>query len=73
MAQRAAERIGEHVRVLIEAIDDDGPVGRAAHQGPDDGSCTIVGDRSTVANLVVGDWVEGEVVESAGVDLWVRV
>lgn len=73
MAQRAAERIGEHVRVLIEAIDDDGPVGRAAHQGPDDGSCTIVGDRSTIAELAVGDWVEGEVVESEGVDLWVRV
>ena len=73
MAQRAAERIGEHVRVLIEAIDDDGPVGRAAHQGPDDGSCTVVGDGSRIANLVVGDWVEGEVVESEGVDLWVRV
>lgn len=73
MAQRAAERIGQHVRVLIESIDDDGPVGRAAHQGPDDGSCTIVGDRSTIAALSVGDWVDGEVVESEGVDLWVRV
>jgi ribosomal protein S12 methylthiotransferase len=73
MAQRAAERIGQQVRVLIEAIDDDGPVGRAAHQGPDDGSCTVVGDRSTIAGLAVGDWVEGEVVESEGVDLWVRV
>jgi ribosomal protein S12 methylthiotransferase len=73
MAQRAAERIGEHVRVLIEAIDDNGPVGRAAHQGPDDGSCTIVAERSRIASLAVGDWVEGEVVESEGVDLWVRV
>lgn len=73
MAQRAAERIGQRVRVLIEAIDDDGPVGRAAHQGPDDGACTIVGDRSIIANLVAGDWVEGEVVETEGVDLWVRV
>ena len=73
MAQRASERIGERVRVLIESIDDEGPVGRAGHQGPDDGSCTIVGDRSTTADLSVGDWVEGEVVESEGVDLWVRV
>lgn len=73
MAQRAAERVGERVRVLIESIDDDGPVGRAGHQGPDDGSCTIMGDRSITAGLSVGDWVEGEVVESEGVDLWVRV
>jgi ribosomal protein S12 methylthiotransferase len=73
MAQRAAERIGQRVRVLIEALDDDGPVGRAAHQGPDDGACTIVGDRSVIAGLEVGDWVDGEIVESEGVDLFVRV
>jgi ribosomal protein S12 methylthiotransferase RimO len=73
MAQRAAERIGERVRVLIEAVDDEGPVGRAAHQGPDDGACTIVGDRSVIAEVAVGDWVEGEIVESEGVDLFVRV
>ena len=73
MAQRASDRIGEHVRVLVEAIDDDGPIGRAAHQGPDDGSCTIVGDRDRIAGIAVGDWIDGEVVESHGVDLWVRV
>lgn len=73
MAQRAAERIGQPVRVLIEGIDDDGPTGRAAHQGPDDGSCTLVGDRAVLAGLSVGDWVDGEVVETEGVDLWVRV
>ena len=72
MAQRAAERIGQRVRVLIEAIEEDGPVGRAAHQGPDDGSCTIVGDRGAVGSLAVGDWIDGEIVESEGVDLWVR-
>ena len=72
MAQRAAERIGQRVRVLIEAIEEDGPVGRAAHQGPDDGSCTIVGDRGAVGALAVGDWIDGEIVESEGVDLWVR-
>lgn len=73
MAQRASERVGQRVRVLIESIDDDSPVGRAAHQGPDDGSCTIVGDRQVVDGLAVGDWIDGEVVESEGVDLWVRV
>ncbi len=73
MAQRASERLGQRVRVLIESIEDDGPVGRAAHQGPDDGSCVIVGDRSTLTSLAIGDWVDGDVVESEGVDLWVRV
>ena len=72
MAQRAAERIGQRVRVLIEAIEEEGPVGRAAHQGPDDGSCTIVGDRRVLDAVAVGDWIDGEIVESEGVDLWVR-
>ena len=72
MAQRAAERVGQRVRVLIEAIEEEGPVGRAAHQGPDDGSCTIVGDRNVLDAVTVGDWIDGEVVESEGVDLWVR-
>lgn len=72
MAQRASERIGEHVRVLIEAIDDDGlAVGRAAHQGPDDGACSVESDASADTPRI-GEWVEGIVVESAGVDLIVR-
>ena len=73
MAQRAAERIGQRVRVLLESIDEDEITGRAAHQGPDDGSSTIVGSREDIRGLSVGDWVEGEVVESEGVDLWVRI
>ena len=42
-AQRAEERIGERVDVLVEEIDDDGRlVGRAAFQGPDvDGVTTV--------------------------------
>ncbi len=72
MAQRAADRKGQRVRVLIEAIEEEGPVGRAAHQGPDDGWCTIVGDRNVLDAVAVGDWIDGEVVESEGVDLWVR-
>lgn len=73
MAQRAAERIGESVRVLVESIDDGVISGRAAHQGPDDGGCQLTGARAALDQLGIGDWVEGEVVESEGVDLWVRV
>lgn len=67
MEQRAAERIGERVRVLVESVEDGVPMGRAAHQGPDDGACFLVN-----SSAAVGDWVEGEVVENEGVDLWVR-
>ena len=67
MEQRAAERIGESVRVLVESVDDGVPCGRAAHQGPDDGACFLVN-----SDAVVGDWVDGYVVENEGVDLWVR-
>ena len=67
MEQRAAERIGESVRVLVESIDDGVPCGRAAHQGPDDGACFLVN-----SDAEVGEWVDGHVVENEGVDLWVR-
>jgi len=67
MEQRAAERIGESVRVLVESIDDGVPCGRAAHQGPDDGACFLVN-----SDADVGEWVDGHVVENEGVDLWVR-
>jgi ribosomal protein S12 methylthiotransferase len=73
MAQRAVERIGESVRVLVESIDDDVISGRAAHQGPDDGACQLTGAHEVLNALSIGDWVDGEVVESEGVDLWVRV
>ena len=44
-AQRAAERIGEEVLVLVEDVTD-GVVGRAEQQGPEvDGTTTLVGDR----------------------------
>ena len=67
--QRAEERVGEQVVVLVEEIDEDGvPVGRAAHQGPDvDGTTALVGERA--ASLVVGDLVEAVVTGTEGVDL----
>ena len=67
MEQRAAERIGESVRVLVESVDDGVPCGRAAHQGPDDGACFLVN-----SDAEVGEWVDGQVVRNEGVDLWVR-
>ena len=63
MAQRAEDRVGSEVRVLIESVDGDVAIGRAGHQGPDDGSTTIRGDHR------VGDLVTATVVSSDGVDL----
>jgi ribosomal protein S12 methylthiotransferase len=66
-AQRAEERIGERVEVLLETLDDDGAEGRAACQGPDvDGSTTLT---AVPAGARVGDMIEAVVVASAGVDL----
>jgi ribosomal protein S12 methylthiotransferase len=60
-AQRAEERIGEVVDVLIESADGEG---RAAHQAPDvDGTTLVRGD------VRVGDIVRAVVVDTEGVDL----
>ena len=62
--QRAEERIGERVRVLIE--DQELQEGRADHQGPEvDGSTSIQG-RSTYK---VGEYVDAIISEVTGVDL----
>ena len=70
MAQRAADRVGETVEVLIEEAAGDGRYeGRAAHQAPDvDGSTTVLADRP----LAPGDLVSARVVESMGADLVAR-
>jgi ribosomal protein S12 methylthiotransferase len=67
MAQRAADRIGETVEVLVEEVLGEGRYeGRAAHQAPDvDGSTTLLADRP----LAPGDLVTARVTESAGADL----
>ncbi len=68
-AQRAEERVGETVDVLVESIDD-GVVGRAAHQGPEvDGTTTLL----AAGPLAVGDLVAATVVASEGVDLVAEV
>ncbi|WP_299057222.1 radical SAM protein [uncultured Nocardioides sp.] len=64
-AQRAEERIGESVSVLVESLGEDGAEGRAEHQGPDvDGTVLLTG-----TGHAVGDLVDAVVVDSAGADL----
>jgi ribosomal protein S12 methylthiotransferase len=67
MAERAAERIGEHAEILIDEVLDDGRyVGRAAHQAPEvDGSTEVHSDRP----LAPGDLVSAVFTGSYGVDL----
>jgi len=66
-AQRAEERLGETVEVLVEIVDADGVEGRAAHQAPEvDGSTTLVGN---VDALRPGDLVTATVTATDGVDL----
>ena len=74
-AQRALERVGERVVVLVEEHDEDEPgvvIGRAEHQGPDvDGVCLVRVPGGTLPE--VGAFVEGVVVDASGVDLVVEV
>ncbi|HJR39380.1 MAG TPA: radical SAM protein, partial [Nocardioidaceae bacterium] len=66
-AQRAEERIGERVDVLLESFDGAQAEGRAAHQGPEvDGSTTVTG---LPAGARTGDLVTAVVTGSDGVDL----
>jgi ribosomal protein S12 methylthiotransferase len=66
-AQRAEERIGEQVEVLLETLDGDAAEGRAACQGPDvDGSTSLT---AVPADARVGDMIEAVVVATVGVDL----
>jgi MiaB/RimO family radical SAM methylthiotransferase len=63
---RAATRIGEQVRVLIE--DEESQEGRAAHQGPEvDGTTSFVG-----TSYKAGEYVDGVVTQSLGADLIAR-
>lgn len=73
-AQRAEERLGEEVVVLVETLDPDGEgadagiaEGRAAFQGPEvDGSTLLTGLSGDVR---VGDMIKARVVATDGVDL----
>ena len=63
--QRAQDRVGEHVVVLVEEVIENGVEGRALHQGPEvDGSVHV---RSSSAKI--GDLVRAVVIGNSGVDL----
>ncbi len=74
MAQRAEDRVGENVEVLVESIDVDGlSNGRAAHQGPDvDGTVTVHPGPKSAMPAAVGQLVRAVVSDSDGVDLVAR-
>jgi ribosomal protein S12 methylthiotransferase RimO len=66
VTQRAAARIGENVRVLIE--DSELQEGRAAHQGPEvDGTTSFID-----TNFTVGQYIDAVIVDSMGADLVAR-
>ncbi|MDJ1130934.1 30S ribosomal protein S12 methylthiotransferase RimO [Streptomyces iconiensis] len=75
--QRAEERIGETVSVLVESVDagedGEGPVGRGAHQAPEtDGQVRLepaAGPGSTGQPFRIGRMVEARVIAAEGVDL----
>ncbi|HUW87593.1 MAG TPA: 30S ribosomal protein S12 methylthiotransferase RimO [Candidatus Paceibacterota bacterium] len=63
VSERASERIGEEVLVLIE--DAELQEGRAAHQGPEvDGTTSFIG-----TSFAIGEYISGRVVDSVGADL----
>ncbi len=68
-SQRAEERVGEVVDVLVDELEDEDGVlvahGRAEHQGPDVDGTT----RLPAGGRTVGDVVRARVVASEGVDL----
>ncbi|MFG3348480.1 30S ribosomal protein S12 methylthiotransferase RimO [Streptomyces sp. NPDC048018] len=71
-AQRAEERIGETLEVLVESFDEDedGWIGRAAHQAPEtDGQVIVPADSAEGLGLAPGRMVSAKVVDTEGVDL----
>ncbi len=65
-AQRAEQRIGSEVEVLVESVEDGVVEGRAAHQAPEtDGLTTLLG----LDEAVVGRYYRARVVGTEGVDL----
>lgn len=70
MAQRAASRVGEDLTVLVESGGSWPVEGRAEHQGPDDGSTTVVGEGDPPS---AGDFVHAVATTTEGVDVVARM
>lgn len=65
-AERAQDRVGSTVAVLIEELDEEGNgIGRAAHQGPEDGDVLVRSAR----RLSIGAVIHARVTDALGVDL----
>ncbi|MGH8894067.1 MAG: MiaB/RimO family radical SAM methylthiotransferase, partial [Actinomycetes bacterium] len=72
VAQRAEDRLGEEVVVLVETVAGELVEGRAAHQAPEvDGTTTVSG--LAAADRMVGRLVRARVVGSDGADLVAEV
>lgn len=68
-ADRADERIGSSVQVLVETVEDDHlAVGRAQHQGPEDGEVLV----TTRSRARIGQLIHAKVESTEGVDLLAR-
>ncbi|MFE7385065.1 30S ribosomal protein S12 methylthiotransferase RimO [Streptomyces zhihengii] len=66
-SQRAEERLGETLEVLVESVDEEeGAVGRAAHQAPETDGQTLL---TSAEGLVPGRMVTAKAVATEGVDL----
>jgi ribosomal protein S12 methylthiotransferase len=66
--QRAADRVGQRVRVLIE--DEETQEGRAEHQGPEVDSTTFISTPGRpTSGYKIGQYVDAVVVDVAGADL----
>ena len=69
-SQRAEDRVGEQVVVLVESVEDGTVEGRAAHQGPEvDGTTMLLG----ADGAKIGDLLTATVAGTDGVDLIARV
>ena len=65
-SQRAEDRLGETVEVLVESVEDDLVEGRGEHQAPEVDGCVVI---RGLPSASVGDFVTAVVVATDGVDL----
>ena len=69
MAQRAEQRVGQVVEVLVEHVDGMSAEGRAEHQGPEDGTTAVHLTPDLRGRVAPGAMLRARVVSTDGVDL----
>jgi ribosomal protein S12 methylthiotransferase len=73
-AQRAEDRVGTMVDVLVDESDGAMAEGRCAHQAPEvDGTTMLAGVAGVESEFEVGEIVRARVVEAVGIDLVAQV